>query len=505
MQGGLLARRPRSPGNHVEGLRVLAPAFDVVSRERDPDRRAELHLVRGYMRLRALRVSGALIDLAAMLELGPARSFRQVYDEVVSFKGSGRLSLRLEPIVTRVLAQRDVQDEVDPDFLQAFCAYVTVEFGGDPCPQPLLRAGLAAIDRYLERRPAHVAAHLVRGALLLDDERTGAALASVQVALEERRPPGYAHFLLARIQARQRDALGGLRSLERAILSEFDVFQKIDEDESLATLRALPRYGLVVGIAQAGSARRLVVRSERIALAQPATTQRQVYREMLTQLTSGLAYLRDHLDKDEARQAAGPLYLVRARIATHLGDRRAARRDLIGALELDPTLLRDLRHVAAAHRALRPITASGLRSVEPVNGEAVPGELKEAIPVVLNLLLNGDPPSPKALKRAARLVLTHESTRCLLSPIRLAQGEPKAALSAAREATEQPALSAWFEARVLLHEGKPNMAFDALRRGREAGLRGPLSRDSALAGLVDEERFKLLFPKLPLPLAARWR
>jgi serine/threonine protein kinase len=493
-------------GNHVEALRVLKPAFEVVSRERDPERRAELHLVRAYMRLRSLRVAGALIDLAAMLELGPARSFRQIYDEVVSFRGSSRMALRLEPIVERVLAQRDVQDEVDPDFLQAFSAFVTVEFAGDPCPQSLLRAGLAAADRYLERRPAHVAAHLLRAALLLADDRAGAALAAVQVALEEPTPQGYAHFLLARIQVRQRDALGGLRSLERAVSANFDVFQRIEEDQELSSLRALPRYPVVLAVAQAGSALRLVRRGERIALSQPPAVQRQVHQEMLTQLGSGLGYLREHLDEQEAQVAAAEVYFVRARISKRLSDRKGARRDLVAALELDPRLLRDLRHVAAAYRALAPVTASGLRGIQPKSEERFPSELREAIPVVLNLLLGGDPPSSKALKRAARLVETEERTRSLLSVIRLGQGETQAALRAAREASQDtPALAAWFEARALLADGKTEPAFLALRRAREAGLRGPLQDDPALESVAGEERFQLLFPKLPLGRSTRWR
>jgi len=493
-------------GNHVEALRVLAPAFEVVSRERDAERRAELHLVRAYMRLRSLRVAGALIDLAAMLELGPARSFRQIYDEVVSFRGSSRLALRLEPIVERVLAQRDVQDEVDPDFLHAFSAFVTVEFGGEPCPQSLLRAGLAAVDRYLERRPAHVAAHLLRAALLLADSRAGAALAAVQIALEEPAPQGYAHFLLARIQVRQRDALGGLRSLERAVSANFDVFQRIEEDEELSSLRALPRYPLVVAIAQAGSALRLVRRAELIALSQPPSVQRQVQQEMLTQLGSGLGYLRDHLDEVDAEVAAAEVYFLRARINKRLSDRRSSRRDLVAALELDPRLLRDLRHVAAAYRALKPLTASGLRGIQPLPEERFPSEVREAIPVVLSLLLGGEAPSSKALKRAARLVESEDRTRCLLSVIRLAQGETQAALRAAREASEEtPALSAWFEARALATEGKLESAFRALERAREAGLRGPLQDDPALSAVAAEERFKLLFPKLPLGRSSRWR
>ena len=89
--------------------------------------------------------------------------------------------------------------------------------------------------------------------------------------------------------------------------------------------------------------------------------------------------------------------------------------------------------------------------------------------------------------------------------MRLAEGEPKVALRIAREElAQQPALGAWFEARALLALGQEEEAFAALRRGRAAGLRGPLRRDPALAGLAGQERFKLLLPQLPLAPARRW-
>ena len=493
-------------GDHIDALRALEPAFAAVSRERDPERRAELHLVRAYMRLRAFQIAGALIDLSAMLELGPARSaFRQIYDEVIGFRGAGRLALKIEPIVAQILSQRDVQDETTPDFLQAFCAFIHVEFGGEPCPQARLRAGLAAVERYLERRPAHSAGLLMRAALLLEDGRTGAALATVSVVLEERQPPGYAHFLLARIQALQRDPAAGLRSLEAAVVAGFDVFQRFQEDPALAPLRAHPRYGLVVGIAQARSALAVVERGEQITYARDEATRQRLSPELLTQLATGLGYLREHLGRREAQSAAGALYLLRSRLEARVGEGRPARRDLAGALELAPELMVDLREVASAYDGLQPLTSSGLRDLEPAKGELYPTELREAIPSVLALLLGGEVPDEKALKRAARLVQAQEATRIYLSVVRLAEGEPKVALRIAREElAQQPALGAWFEARALLALGQEEEAFAALRRGRAAGLRGPLRRDPALAGLAGQERFKLLLPQLPLAPARRW-
>ena len=493
-------------GDHIEALRVLEPAFEAVSRERDPERRAELHLVRAYMRLRAFQIAGALIDLSAMLELGPARtSFRQIYDEVIGFRGAGRLSLRLEPIVAQVLAQRDVQDETTPDFLQAFCAFIHVEFGGEPCPQARLRAGLSAIERYLERHPTHSAALLLRAALLVEDGRLGAALATISIGLEERQPAGYAHFLLARLQAKQRDPGAGLRSLERAVSAGFDVFQRFQEDPSLAPLRAHPRYGLVLGIAQARSALAAVERGELLVSTRDDATRRRLYPELLIQLGTGLDHVREHLGRREAQVAAGALYLQRSRLEARLDDGRAARRDLAAALELAPELLCDLREVASAYDGLQPLTASGVRGLDPAKGEAHPSEVREAIPVVLDLLFGGEAPSEKDLKRAARLAQSLEATRIYLSPLRLAEGRPEVALQIAREeGAKIPALGAWFEARALLALGKEEDAFAALRRGRAAGLRGPLRRDPGLALLAEQERFQLLLPPLPLAAARRW-
>ncbi|MGE0708559.1 MAG: protein kinase [Planctomycetota bacterium] len=500
-------------GNHVEGIRVLGPAFEVVSPERDPARCAELHLIRAYMRVRSLRLDGAMIDWAALVELAPTEpeSFRQLYDEAIVFQTGERVNLRMEPILQRVIAQRDVQDEVDPDFLQAFVAFAHHEFAGnEPCPPERLRAGLSASERYLERRPAHPGMLLLRAALLLADRQPGPALRAVLPVLEERKPPPFAHFVLARIQNAQRDRQGALRSLERAIEGGYDVFDEMEKDPALSEVRALPGYASMLAVGRARSYLRQVARAEELA-DRDAQNQRLLWAEIQASASAGLRFGLPHLAHEGTTEVLGRLFLARARQHARLGKTPLAARDLAAALELAPELLCDAAEMRAATRSLRPLAVAEFQRARPVPEEQLPTPLREAIPVVLRLLFGADtdPPDPESLSRARSLLERAAEKRPalgpLIAPLRQAQGNPTVALRIAREVQGSPALRHWMAARALVALGKPEDALAELHLAKDAGLIGPLDADPGLGALARDERVKNLFPPRTRDPAKVWQ
>ena len=502
-------------GDHVTGIRALEPAFAVVSRERDPRRKAELHLVRAYMRVRSLRLAGAMIDWAALIELagGERETFRQVYDEAVVFKTGDRVNLHMESIIRQVIAQRDTQDEVDPDFLQAFSAFAHVEFGGkDRCPAERLRQGIAASARYLERRPAHPGMLLLRAVLLLTDGRPAPALSCVAATLEARDPPPFAYYVLARIQNAQRDRDGALRSLSRALDEGFDVYVQIEQDPLLAEVRAEPGFEAALALGRGRSYLRQIARAEEVA-ARDEAKQRLFWDEMRSSASAGIEFVLPHLRRSggpglepKAAEILARLYLARARQGARLGQGAQATRDLLAAVELDPALL---ARVGQLHKACRAVElgAGAAKAARPREKEQHPSELREAFAVLLRLLFGGAPPEGEELSRARGRLEEAAGARAelgvLLAPLRQAEGEAQVALELSRSRREPASLLSWFAARALAELGQQEEAMSALREAKRAGLRGPLDVDPALRPLVGE-RFRLLFPSQPYDPQREW-
>ncbi len=500
-------------GDHTAGLRVLAPAFELVSARRDPARRAELHMLRGYLRLRSFDVPGAMVDLAAIVELAPQAAFRHLFDEVLSLRGAGGgIGLDLDQILRQSEELRAQQADVDPDLFVGLVAFVDAELRERP-PEARLRGGVRALSRYLDRRPTHPGARLMRAALLLRTGQLAEALADAVVALQEREPPGFAWYVLARIQAAQRDVDGALRSLGSALLGGFDVYVRYSSDPALARLRGDPRYELVLELSQGAGYLAQAERAERLALERAPRAREEVYAVARQALTTGLGFLRARAEQGEpqALALAARLHLARARQQFRLSERAAARRDLLAALEASPTVLLDFEQARAAWDALGPLPPDEVeRTLRDARGTPFPSAHAAPLATAWRALMGAEvPASEVAAAHVALAARAHEQPRLepYLALVRQAERKLDAALLHALARRDEPQLAgvcAWFAARVHAAQGRDELALADLSEARAGGLSGPIADDPALARLAGRRELRRLFPNLPPEPAKRW-
>ncbi|RMG12792.1 MAG: serine/threonine-protein kinase [Planctomycetota bacterium] len=515
------AWRRRSQGDHQGAQEALAPAFELVDRERDPERRAELYWIRGYMRVRCVQLAEALTDFAAMLELAPD-GFRLLHDELGSLaRGEGRIALRLEPVLERVLAARDEQDDVDPDFLLGYVAYVSCEFDGGG-PEGRLRAGIQALDRYVAAHPGRPAGQLLRAALLLRAGQRAEATRTLLALLDGARPPAYAHYLLARLQTAEGDPAAALRSLEDALRGGYDVYEAVARDEALDPLREHPGYAPLLARSQGRGYLQQALKAERLSLAQRGEERAQTEELVLRAVATGLGFLRDGLRAGEAgaRRVAADLYWVRGRVCARRGERRRARAALAAALEADPARLLAGAACAEAARAVSPLGAAPFRSARGEAEDPLPSRVRAALGVVLAVLA-GEAPTPEERTEAERLLRDAEPPlRALRAVLLLGAGDAEVALRAAREGRAQDpnqeflageavarreAFASWLEARVHAAKGEEAEALAALEGARARGW-SPFPRDPAFDALRGNARYRALaHGRDGLRAEERWR
>jgi tetratricopeptide (TPR) repeat protein/predicted Ser/Thr protein kinase len=481
----------RSRGDHLEATRALDPAFDVVSRERDPLRLADLYRVRAFMRVRSFALPDAFVDLAAMTELTPT-AFGELYDEVVAF-GPGQ-GLDMDAILDRVRELVPEQTDVDPDFLEAFAIFGALEFEGG-APEDEVRRGLRALDRFLDGDPAHTGALLVRAVLLLGVRETAEASRCVSAALEAKPPPAFAHYLRARLLARARDREGALAALAAALEGRFTVYDAISREPDLAEVRQDARFERLLALSQGTGYLTSLERLERIARERSGPAERaEIWRNCAAASTTGLKYLKPltELDDAAARLIAARLHLARARQAFRQGDARATVRDVAAALESSPRVLLDWQQIVEALDAIGS-AADLARDVRPADGEALPtARFRPVAPVLLGVLRGARLPAADLEAALTRLDDAPRSADVYRALLRHALGDPRAALTLVRAEQGDPGLApvlAWVEARACAALDDRETALGALARAVEGGMRGPLGRDPAFVTLQSEERF----------------
>ncbi|MCO5165410.1 MAG: protein kinase [Planctomycetes bacterium] len=485
----------RARGDHLGAERHLEAAFAVCSAAVDPVRLADLHLLRAFMRVRAFALPEALVDLAAMIELTP-RGFGYLYDEVAAYRPEQGFDLAA--ILERVRQLAPEQVDVDPDFLAGFVAFVALEFAQEPPPEQATRDGLRALDRYLDRAPAHPGALLLRAVLLMSLREPAQAARGVAAAFEAQPPPAYAHYVRARLRARGRDLDGALEALGAALDGGFTVYRSIELQRDLDDVRQDPRYQRLVELSHAAGYLADLERGERIIGREAARGRdpRELWRECAATATAGVKALRRHLEVDDpaAGLAAARLYLARGRQAHRLGDARGAARDLAAALECTPRVVLDWQQLTEALDALGA-SADLARDARPVEGEPFPSPRFRAVaPALAGALRGARVPREDLDAAAARLADAPRGAAVYRAVLLQARGDAGAALTLAREASaraapELAAALAWAEARAHAALDARREALDALARAVEGGLRGPLARDPAFVTLSSESRF----------------
>jgi len=491
-------RAAQDGGRHGDAVRALAPAFEVLSPERDPVRAANAFYVRAYMHLRAFAIPEAVVDLACMTELAPY-GFQQVYDEVVTFEDNGA-GLDVEAVLGAIDVE-SAPGDADPDFLRGFEAFLAVEFmrpeDGQDRRLRHVRPGLAALGRYLDRHPGNVSAQLIRAVLYQALRQPADARRALGAALELVVPPAYAHYLDARLRAAQGEVEGGLAALERALTGGFCAYREIETDRSLDALRDDPRFERLLDLSQGLGYLRDVERVEPKARVRGPEGARRIYVQIARSTTAGLRFLRELVAArdGEARLVAARLHLARARQAHRLGDRGSVARDVAAALEATPRILLDYGQVVAAREHAGAVSAHRYLDAEAESEEALPGRFRAVVPVLLDAL-DGESPGADALAEAAAAIerlrprLVHPEA--YLSLLALAEGDAARALELARtvgEARAAEPLAAWLAARAHAARGEVADAVEALRTAVSGGLEGPLERDPALGPLRLEDAF----------------